>query len=116
MKPKPHHAPSVLAGALAILLSGAAALPSQPRPEGARPDGQSLLGDDRLRTEVILRHRKAPLSEVVADLARQTGVILTTAAEVADVAGPAAAQRQACRCSSSMPIATLRRRAQGVWT
>lgn len=51
---------------------------------GAASGEASLLEDARLAKQVTLKLRKTPLSEVAAELSRQTGVTLRTTAEVAD--------------------------------
>jgi hypothetical protein len=73
----------VLAG-LVGLASPAFAAPPTPQSTASAGVQSSLQQDARLGKKVSLRLRKSPLSTVLAELGRQTGVALTASPEVAD--------------------------------
>src|SRR5439155_20841724 len=67
----------ILVGLLLALLAAEAAA-------AAPPDAVSRSADPRLDRKVNLKLPRSPLSEVAAQLGRQTGVSMTASAEVAD--------------------------------
>ncbi|MCC2670835.1 MAG: hypothetical protein K0Q72_3306, partial [Armatimonadetes bacterium] len=66
---------------LPVLLAAVLLSPGVARAQGG---GESLAGDTRLDRPVTLRLGKSPLSRVLAEVGKQSGVALTPAPEVAD--------------------------------
>ncbi|MBI3911462.1 MAG: hypothetical protein HY320_11090 [Armatimonadetes bacterium] len=78
--------PELIAALLAVLLTAPTVAGRWPGPamRGAAPLSPLFAEDPRLEKKVALRMRRSPLARVLAELARQTRVELSSSADVAD--------------------------------